>query len=75
MNNKYIETTTEEFLIFLTKSKRKLPEMESDGAGDFYVSFFQSFLKGKNIQSYSRFTSKGTPIAERVSGTVRNLLK
>ena len=32
-------------------------------------------LKSKNIKHYSRFTDKGPTIAERVTRTIRNLLK
>ena len=32
-------------------------------------------MKNKNKQHFSRFTDKGPSVAERVSGTIRNLLK
>ena len=42
---------------------------------EFYNSFFENFLKSKNIQHYSRYTDKGPSLAERVIRTLRNLLK
>ena len=32
-------------------------------------------MKSKNIHHYSRYTDKGPSIAERVRGTVRNILR
>ena len=75
LKNKYSQTITNEFSNILTKSKRKPLKLESDRGTEFYNSIFQSFLRNKNIQHYSRFTDKGPSIAERVIRTVRNLLK
>ena len=75
LKNEYSQTITNEFSNILTTSKRKPLKIESDKGSEFYNSIFQSFLKSKNIQHYSRFTDKGPSIAERVIKTVRNLLK
>ena len=75
LKNKYSQAITNEFSNILTKSKRKPLKLESDRGTEFYNSIFQSFLRNKNIQHYSRFTDKGPSIAERVIRTVRNLLK
>ena len=75
LKNKYSQTITNEFSNIITKSKRKPLKLESDRGTEFYNSFFQNFLKRKNIQHYSRFTDKGPSIAERVIRTLRNLLK
>ena len=72
---KYSQTITNEFSNNLTKSKRKPIKLESDRGADFYNSIIQNSLKSKNIQHYSRFTDKGPSIAERVTHTVRILLK
>ena len=72
---KYSQTITNDFSNFSTNSKRKPLKIESDRGTEFYNSIFQSFLKSKNIQHYSRFTDKGPSIAERVIRTVRNLLR
>ena len=75
LKNKYSQTITNEFSNILTKSKRKPLNLESDTGTEFYNSFFQNFLKSKNIQPYSRYTDKGPSIAQRVIRTIRNLLK
>ena len=75
LKNKYSQTITNEFSNILTTSKRKPLKIESDRGTEFYNSIFQSFLKSKNIQHYSRFTDKGPSIAERVIRTFRNLIK
>ena len=75
LKNKYSQTITEEFSNILTTSKRKPLKLESDRGTEFYNSIFQSFLRNKNIQHYSRFTDKGPSIAERVIRTVRTLIK
>ena len=75
MRNKYSQTITNQFSNILTTSKRKPLKIESDRGIEFYNSIFQNFLRSKNIQHYSIFTDKGPSIAERVVGTVRNLLK
>ena len=75
LKNKYSQTITNEFSNILTTSKRKPLKLESDRGTEFYNSIFQSFLKSKNIQHYSRFTDKDPSISERVIRTVRNLLK
>ena len=75
LKNKYSQTITNEFSNILTTSKRKLLKIESDRGTEFYNSIFQNFLKLKNIKHYSRFTDKGTSIAECVIRTVRNFLK
>ena len=75
LKNKYSQTITNEFSNILTKSKRKPLKIESDRGTEFYNSIFQSFLRNKNIQHYSRFTDKGPSIAERVIRTVCSLLK
>ena len=75
LKNKYSKTITNDFSNILTTSKRKPLKLESDRGSEFYNSIFQSFLKSKNIQHYSRNTDKGPSIAERVNRTIRNLLK
>ena len=75
LKNKYSQTIKNELSNILTTSKRKPLKLESDRVSEFYNSIFQNFLKSKNIQHYSRYTDKGTSIAERVIRTVRNLLK
>ena len=75
LKNNYGQTITNEFSKILTTSKRKPFKIESDRGTEFYNSIFQNFLKSKNIHHYSRFTDKGSSIAERVIRTVRNLLK
>ena len=75
LKNKYSQAITNEFSNILRTSKRKPLKIESDRGTQFYISIFQNFLKGKNIQHYSRFTDKGPSIAERVIRTIRNLLK
>ena len=66
---------TDAFSNNLSTSKRKPLKIECDRGSEWYNSVFQNFLKGQNIQHYSRFTDKGPSIAERVIRTVRNLLK
>ena len=75
LKNKNRETTTEEFSNNLTTSKRSPIKLESDQGAEFCNSFFQTSLRSKFIQLYSRFTDKGPSIAERVIRTERNLLK
>ena len=75
LKNKNSQTITNEFSNILTKSKRKPLKLESDRGSEWYNSIFQNFLKSKNIQAYSRFTDKGSSIAERVIRTIRNFLK
>ena len=75
LKNKYSQAITNEFSNILTTFKRKPLKIESDRGTEFYNKFFQIFLKPKNIQPYSRFTDKGSSIAEGVIRTVRNLLK
>ena len=73
--NNYSQTITNELSNILTTSKRKLPKIESDRGTELYNSFFQNFLKLKNVHHYSRLTDKGPSIAERVIRTIRNLLE
>ena len=75
LKNKYSQTITNEFSNILTTSKRKPLKIESDRGTEFYNGIFQNFLKNKNIHHYSRYTDKGTSIAERVVRTMRNILK
>ena len=75
LKNKYSQTITNEFSNILTTSKRKPLKLESDRGTEFSNSVFQNFLKLKNIHHYSRYTDRGTSIAERVIRTLRNLLK
>ena len=75
LKNKYSQTITNEFSNIITTSKRKPLKIESDRGTGFFNSFFQKFLRSKNIQHFSRFTDKGPSIAERVIRTIRNLLK
>ena len=75
LKNKYSQTITNEFSNIITTSKRKPIKLESDRGSEFCNSVFQNFLKSKNIHHYSRYTDKGSSIAERVIRTIRNLLK
>ena len=60
---------------FLNTSKTSLVKLESNRGGEWYISNFQNFLKGKKKQHYSRFTDKGPSIAERINRTIGSLLK
>ena len=75
LKNKYSQTITNEFSHIITTSTRKLLKIKSGRGAEFYNSFFQNFLKNKNIHHYSRVTDKGPSIAKRVIRTLRNLLK
>ena len=75
LKTKYSQTISNEFSNILTSSKRKPLKIESDRSTEFYNSIFQNFLRSKNIHHYSRFTDEGPSRAERVIGTIRNLLK
>ena len=66
LKNIYSKIITDEFSIILTTSKRKPLRIESDTGTEIYNSTFQNLLKAKNIRHYSRFTEKGSSIAERV---------
>ena len=52
LKNNYSQTITNEFSNNLTSSKRKPLKLESDRGSEFYNSFFQNFLKLKNIHHY-----------------------
>ena len=69
------QTITERFSSTLTTSKRNLLKIESDRGAELYKIMFQTFLKSKNMQQYSRFTDKEPSIDEKVFKTVRNLIK
>ena len=69
------QTITNEFSNILSTSKRSPVKLESDRGKEWYKSVFQTFLRSKNIQHYSRYRDKGPSIAERVIRTLRNLLK
>ena len=56
LKTKYSQTTTNEFSIILTTSKRRPLKLKSDTGSEFYNSIFQNFLKTKNVYHYSRFT-------------------
>ena len=75
LKNKYSKTITDEFSNILSSSKRSPLKLESDRGKEWYNSNFQSLLKIKNTQHYSRFTDKRRSIAERDIRTMRNLLK
>ena len=75
LKEKNSKTITEELSNFLSTSKRSPLKLESDRGSEWYTSFFQNYLKGKNILHFSRFTDKGPSIAERVIRTIRSLLK
>ena len=64
LKNKYSQTIANEFSNILTTSKRSPLKIESDRGTEFFNFIFQSLLKAKNIQHYSRFTEKGPSIAE-----------
>ena len=75
LKNKNSQINIQDFSNILNKSKRSPLKIESDRVAEFYNSIFQNSLKIKNIRQYSRFTDKGSSIAERVIRTIRNLLK
>ena len=75
LKNKNSKTITNDLQNILTTSKGSPVKSESDRALEFYNSIFQNYLRGKNIQDYSRFTGRGPSIAERVIRSIRNLLK
>ena len=63
------------FQIFYQHETRSPVKLESDRGKEWYNFVFQTFLRSKNIQHYSRHPDKGPSIAERVFRTLRNLLK
>ena len=63
LKNKKSQTITNEFMKFLSKSKRRPLKLESDRGKEWYNSVFQNFLTAKNIHHFSRFTDKGPSIA------------
>ena len=75
IKNKNSKTITDEFSNILTISKRSPLKIESDRGAEWYNNMFQKFLKGKNTRHYSRFTDKGSSIAERVIKTLRKLFR
>ena len=75
LKNKYSKTGAKAFSNILSTSKRLPLKLESDWGKEWYNNILHSFLKGKNIQHYSRFTDKCPSMAERVIRTIRNLLK
>ena len=76
LKNKNSQIITIDFSNILTQSKGKPLKIESDRGAKFYnIIFFENFLKSKCMHHYSRYTDKGPSIAERVIGTIRNLLK
>ena len=62
------------FQIFYLNQKENLLK-KSDRVGEWYNSIFQNFLKSKNIHLYSRFSTEGPSIAERVIRTITKLIK
>ena len=75
MKRKSSQIIPDDFSKSLTSSQRRSLKIESDRGAQFYNSFFQNFLRGKNIQHYSRFTNKSASIVEKNIRTTRNLLK
>ena len=75
LESKYSKTITEEFPNILTTSKRKPLKLESDRGAEFFNNIFQSLLKNKNFQHFSRFTDRNPSIAERVFRSVGNLIQ
>ena len=69
------QTIRNEFSKILTKSKRRSIKLESDRGKEWYISVFKNVLRFKNIQPSSRFTDKGTSIADQVINTIPNLFK
>ena len=60
------QTITKEFSNILSTSKRQPLKIGSDRGTECYNSFFENYLKVKNIQHYSTFTDKGPSLAKRV---------
>ena len=75
LKNEYSQTITIEISNTLTTSVRKPLKIESDRGTELDISIFQNFLKAKIIHRYSRFTEKGTSIAERAIRKIKNFLK
>ena len=75
LENKCSKAKTHVFSNVLTTSKRSPIKLEWDRGSEWFNSIFQSFLKSKNIQHYSRLADKSHSIAERGIRTIRNLLK
>ena len=73
--NNYSQIVANEFSSILTTSKRSPGKVESDRGAESHNSTFQSFLKAKSIQHYSRFTDKSKSIAERVFRKLFSFLK
>ena len=75
LKKKNSKIVTEAFSNISSTSKRSPLKIESDRGAEFYNSIFQKFSRTKNIHHDSRFTDEGPSIAERVTKTLRKLLK
>ena len=75
LKNKNIQTITNELSNVLTESKRRPLKTEPDRGAEIFISIFPNFLRSENSQQYCRFRDEVSSIAERVTRTVRNLLK
>ena len=75
LKNKNAQTIKDSFENILICSKRKPNLIETDRGKDFYNITFQDFLNNNNINLYSRNSSYGAVFAERISRTIRDLLK
>ena len=72
---KSLEQKHNNLQIFFSTSKRSAFKIDCDGGAEFNNSTFQNFLKGENIQHYSRFTDNGPSTAQKVIRTIRILVK
>ena len=61
--------------MILKNSQGRPNKPESDRGAEFYNSTFQIILKVNTIHHSSRCTEEGPSISERVTRTLRNLLK
>ena len=73
LKNRNSQTITQEFSNI--KLELNPIKLESDRGKECYNSIFQNFLKSKIIHHYSRLTDESPSVCERVSRTIRNLLK
>ena len=75
MKKSSAQTTKDEYLHFITTTKRKPNRIESDQGRELQNLNFHSFLKLKIIHHYSRYSDTGPSKAERINKSNGNLLK
>ena len=67
LKTKNSQTVADAISKFLSISKRSPVKLGSDRGTEFFNSFFQHFLKSKNVHHYSWFTKKLLVWPKRVS--------